>query len=103
MPKFSTSVSHDLGREEALRRLKSFTDSIRAAYAEHLSEMEENWDDNGNLQFAFSAMGLKIDGLLIIEAELAMVDGQIPFAAVPFRGRIESEIKQQLEIALQNS
>lgn len=102
MPGFKANFEHNLGKENALNRLKSFSDEVRAKYGSQVSDMEEEWDDDGNLQFAFKAMGLKISGLLSVDDQDAKIDGTIPFAAVVFRGRIEKEITAALEKALSN-
>ena len=100
MPKFGTEVSHELGREEAQKRLQSFTENVRGRYESQVSEMVEVWDEEGNLQFAFKVMGLKIEGNLIVEEYSASVVGNLPFAAVAFRGAVEQEIRNQLLRAL---
>ena len=100
MPKFATEVSHALGVDEARKRLRSFAEQVRNSYQGQVDEMQEDWDDNGNLQFAFSVMGMKIDGSLEIGESTARVNGNLPFAAALFRGKVEQEIKSNLEQAL---
>ncbi|MDB4755809.1 MAG: polyhydroxyalkanoic acid system family protein [Pirellulaceae bacterium] len=100
MPGFKADFVHNLGKPEAVERLRSFSEQVRQRYGSQISEMEENWDDQGNLSFGFKAMGLAISGNLLIDDAAAKVEGQIPFAAIAFRGRIESEITAALKSAL---
>lgn len=100
MPGFKANFEHNLGKSVALEKLKSFSEEVRAKYGSQISEMEENWDDNGNLQFGFKALGLKISGNLAVDDQQAKIDGTIPFAAIAFRGKIEQEITAALANAL---
>jgi len=100
MPKFGAEVTHELGREEAQKRLQSFAQDVRTLYQGQVTEMVETWDEQGNLQFAFSVFGLKIDGNLVVEEYSATVVGNLPFAAVVFKSKVEQEIRNQLERAL---
>ncbi|MEE2640010.1 MAG: polyhydroxyalkanoic acid system family protein [Planctomycetota bacterium] len=102
MPSFKANFEHNRGKEEALTRLKSFSEEVRSKYGSQVSEMEETWDDDGNLHFGFTALGLKISGQLSIDDQNARIDGQLPFAAVAFRGKIEQEITAALANAFEN-
>lgn len=100
MPGFKANYEHNLGKDAALEKLKSFSEEVRSKYGSQISDMEENWDDEGNLQFGFKALGLKISGNLSVSETNAEIDGTIPFAAIAFKGRIEKEITAALENAL---
>lgn len=100
MPGFKANYEHNLGKELALEKLKSFSEEVRSKYGSQVSNMEENWDDEGNLQFGFTALGLKISGYLAVDERHAIIDGTLPFAAVAFRGKIEQEITVALRNAL---
>lgn len=102
MPSFKANFEHKLGKDVALQRLRSFSEEVRAKYGSQISEMEEKWDDQGNLKFGFTALGLKISGELAVDDQNAQINGQLPFAAIAFRGKIEQEITAALENALTN-
>ena len=99
MPGFSTEVPHDLGQEEATKRLKDFVDRARERFGAQVSAMDGAWTDSV-LNFSLTAMGITITGSLAVEDTAARVNGQLPLAAMPFRGKIEesiaAEIKQEL-------
>ena len=71
MPGFKANFEHNLGKMVALEKLKSFSEEVRAKYGSQISDMEENWDDDGNLQFGFKALGLKISGNLAVDDQQA--------------------------------
>jgi hypothetical protein len=103
MAKFSVSVEHRLTRETAVDRLKGFADRIRIEFASQVTEVSEDWDDDGNVQFSFRAMGLTVEGGLETTEELIFVSGKLPFAAVPFRGVIEQTIAEKISEAIQEA
>ncbi len=99
MPGFSTDVPHTLGKEEATERLKTFLDKVKQRYQDQVSALDGNWADNV-LNFSLTTYGFKIDGSLIVEDNVAKLSGNLPFAAVAFRGKIEKSIASELEKAL---
>jgi hypothetical protein len=96
MAGFNVSVPHRLGREAALARVQQFLDDIRQTYGQELSDVRGQWQDN-RLDFGFRAMGLAIGGTLVVEEAVVQVSGPLPLAAMFFRGRIEQQIRQELE------
>ena len=93
---FSVSVPHRLGREAALSRVQRFLDDIRQTYGQDLSDVRGQWHGN-RLEFGFKAKGLGVHGTLVVEETEVHVSGPLPLAAMFFRGRIEQQIRQELE------
>jgi hypothetical protein len=91
MPKINLSVPHNLGQEEAKRRISGLLADSRARFADKISEPTESW--NGYIdQYSFKAMGFSVSGTLDVQPSQVHVEMNIPFAAYPMKGRIESEI-----------
>ncbi len=99
MPSFKTEVPHHLGKEQAVERLRSFLDGVAEKYKDQVSSLDGNWTDN-ILDFALTTFGFSVTGKLTVEEDVARLDGQLPFAAVAFRGKIEKGIASELERAL---
>jgi len=95
MPKLSMSVPHSLGQEEAVERLKEHFSSIKEAYGEHVSRLEEQWDDHV-LTFLFTTRGVTVNGTVTIDPSDVKVVARLPLAAMIFKGRIESQIRERL-------
>ncbi|MGM0486872.1 MAG: polyhydroxyalkanoic acid system family protein [Planctomycetota bacterium] len=95
MPSFGTEVEHQLGQEEATKRLKGLLDQVRRQYGEFVTRLESNWTDNV-LTFSLVTYGFKIDGNLTVEDQLVRLSGQLPLAAIAFRGKIEQSIVGEL-------
>ena len=100
MAKFNVVVDHEIERDEAVSRLKVFSDMIREKMPVEVSDVEETWDDTGNLIFSFKAMGFRIAGKMVTCTQQVTIIGDIPFAALPFRGAIESQIADKVREAI---
>ena len=99
MPAFRTEVPHSLGKDEATEKLKAFIDQVRERYKDKVSAVDGTWHEN-KLDFSLTTFGFKITGELTVEDTLAVLEGQLPFAAFAFKGKIEQDIKIALEKAL---
>lgn len=102
MPSFNAEVDHDLGKEQATEKLQGFSDALRQRYQDQVKNLEETWNDDGSLSFSFKTMGLKIGGDIEVTDDKVRLKGSLPFAAVAFKGKIEQEIRTQLERALKS-
>ena len=100
MPKISISVPHEHGRSAAIEKLKCFSEKMRDNMPDGVSSVEETWGDDGRLSFKVQGMGIEIAGILEPNESDVQLTGQLPFAALPFRGLIESQLKTGLEDAL---
>lgn len=96
MPKVSTVVPHSLGREEAERRLREFIPRVREDYGDQIKDLQGDWQDN-QLNFSFTTVGLKIGGNLQVNDTDVMFTGDVPFAAMMFKGKIESTVQSELK------
>lgn len=101
MPGFQVSVPHPHDSTVAAERLRVFADKIRGDIQIQITNVVETWDSAGNLQFAFRAMGFQVSGKLENRVSEVFVAGTIPFAALPFRGMIESELAAKIREALE--
>ncbi len=95
MPRFSVQVDHQLGQSEAVNRLQALLEKIRTRYQDQVSGVEESWSDN-ILDFKFSSYGFKIKGVLSANPSDVKIEGDLPFAAMMFKGRIEKTVRDEL-------
>lgn len=100
MPKIKTEVEHDLGAEEARRRLDRLMDRIRADYSDMVSDLHGTWREEDTLAVAFKAYGFSIASDVLVRERSVIVDGSIPLAAVPFKGKIQQTIVGKLQEVL---
>ena len=91
MPKIELSVAHHLGQEEAKKRITSLIADSRNRFAGRVSNLSESW--NGYLEtFSFDAMGFSVSGKLEVQTAQVWIEMNLPWAAYPFKTRIEQEI-----------
>jgi hypothetical protein len=91
MPRIHLSVPHALGQEEAKRRVTNLLAESRAKFGAHASDVTETWNGHMN-NFSFRALGFSVSGTLEAQPSQLVIDIQFPLAALPFKGRVESEI-----------
>jgi hypothetical protein len=99
MPGFETEVPHELGQDAALVKLKGFLDQVKERFAKEISDVEGTWSDNV-LSYELTTYGIKIDGTLTVEEDLVKMQGNLPFAAMIFKGKISDSIRAALEKAI---
>ena len=91
MPKIELSVKHQLGQEEAKKRIASLIADSRSRFAGRVSNVAESW--NGYVDaFSFDAMGFSVKGTLEVQPAQVLIEMHLPWAAYPFKARIEQEI-----------
>jgi hypothetical protein len=93
------NVPHQLGQEEAVSRLKGFFEKVKQRYQNQVSDLQETWVENA-LDFAFKTYGFHIKGRMAVEPSDVKFEGQIPFAAMMFKGKIEQTIRDEIHRVL---
>ncbi len=99
MPKLNLAVSHSLTQDEALKRIKNLLSDVKTQFADKISDVHEEWDGNVG-KFNFSAMGFPVSGTLTVKTSQVEISGHLPFAAILFKGKIESTIRERAETLL---
>ena len=102
MPSLKMSVPHQLGQDEAVTRLKGFLEKVKQRYQNQVSDLEESWAAN-TLDFAFKTYGFHIKGHMVVDPDDVKFEGQIPFAAMMFKGKIEQTIRDEMNRVLKKA
>ncbi|MBA4017996.1 MAG: hypothetical protein C0483_12550 [Pirellula sp.] len=103
MPKFNTSVPHTLGKEKAKTSLKGFFEKAKEFGSKDASDVQEDWskwDTDGILAFSFKTFGIAIKGLITVLEDKVNIEGEIPFAAMMFKGKIEEGFREKIGKAI---
>ncbi len=96
MPAFKAAVPHHLSAEEAKQRVDSLMRSIDQKYPGMVSNLTSQWTGN-LLSLAFTVYGFNIKSDLKVEDEKVDINGNIPLAALPFKGKIQETISEKLK------
>jgi Putative polyhydroxyalkanoic acid system protein (PHA_gran_rgn) len=95
MPKFHVTVPHPLSQQDATQKLNGFIDLLRSRYQDQLSGLSESWAGNV-LSFGFKTYGIQVNGTITVGDHQLDLDGDLPFTALMFKGKIESTIRDEL-------
>jgi len=93
VPKINLEVPHTMSAADARAKLEHFTEKLPK---DQVSDLEQTWNGN-TLTFSFKTMGIKLGGDLTAADEKLIVALDLPFAAMMFKGKIETEMKEQLK------
>lgn len=99
MSKLKVSVPHKMNEDEAKKRIANLVNQLKQEYQGQVSDIHESWQGN-NGHFAMKIMGITVDGDILVEPHSVHLEGNLPLAALPFKGRIESTIKSRMESLL---
>ncbi|HEX4553517.1 MAG TPA: polyhydroxyalkanoic acid system family protein [Xanthobacteraceae bacterium] len=94
------SIPHRLGREEAVRRLKSGLSGARTNFAHLITISEETWDDS-RLSFRASALGQAASGLIDVRDDHVVLTVQLPWLLAKFAQAASSVISKQGTLLLE--
>ena len=95
MPKVTMAVPHGLGQDGALDRVKTYADKVRDKFADSVKDMQETWEEN-RCNFGFRTYGMDFAGSLTVLDSEVQVEGDLPFRAMMFKGRIQKEVETEL-------
>jgi len=95
MPKFDISVSHSLSQDEAVKRIREGVLVLKKQYADKISDLKENWEDN-TCKFSLTAEGFTIEGVLSVKESDIEIAANLPFMAMLFKSQIETAVKEKL-------
>lgn len=96
MPGISMVVPHALDQETATGRLKDGFGAMRKTYEQHVTDLQETWDGH-TLTYSFKTFGFTIAGTLAVEPSEVKLNAKLPLAAMMFKGRIEEQIREQMD------
>jgi len=94
MPGMTIVVPHQLTQDEAIVRIKRLLGEVKNDYGDKVTDLRETWHDTGG-EFAFKAMGFNISGRLQVKPSEVELKGNLPLAALPFKSKIESTIRER--------
>jgi putative polyhydroxyalkanoate system protein len=78
MPKpVVATISHELGKEGAKRRIDRSLGELRAQLARFASSIEDRWEGD-RLEFRLSALGQAVTGAIEVFEELVRVEVMLP-------------------------
>lgn len=99
MPALKFSVPHQLGRQEARRRLDSLFPKLQTQYSQFINQVDYEWHGD-TCNFDLKVKGFTISGDLTVEEALVNMSLNLPFAAMLFKDKIQQTIESQSKVLL---
>jgi hypothetical protein len=95
------TISHDLGREGAVARIKGGIDKIRDRLGMvRMRLVEESWSGD-RLDFGVAALGQTVRGSLDIEDTLVRIEVKLPWMLAIFAEKLKVGVEKQGQVLLE--
>ena len=94
MPNLNISIPHTLTPDEAASRIRSLLNHLKAEHGDKINDLKEEWVGHTG-KFDCSVMGFRVSGILAIEPSQVTITGSLPLAAMLFKGKLETMIRDQ--------
>ncbi|MBN9441233.1 MAG: polyhydroxyalkanoic acid system family protein [Bosea sp.] len=97
----SITISHDLGRDAALARLRGGIDRIRDRLGMvRMQLVEERWEGD-SLHFGVAALGHTVRGRVDVEDALVRVEVTLPWMLAVFAEKLKVGVEKQGQVLLE--
>jgi hypothetical protein len=87
-------IPHQLGRDEALRRLKSGIEKAESQFSSVFTVQEQIWSDN-RLRFQVRALGQPVRGSIEVEDAQVKLEVQLPWVIARLAAKIQQVVQKQ--------
>jgi len=94
------SIPHRLGKDEAVRRLKSGLASVRTKFGHLFTVQEEIWTDN-HLQFRVGALGQLASGTLDVADDHVNLEVVLPWLLATIAETLQPLIRKEGTLMLE--
>jgi hypothetical protein len=88
------SIPHQLGKEEALRRLQSGLGRFRTSFGDKVAVVEETWAGD-HLDFRWGIFGQTVGGNLDVAADHVRLEVQLPWLLAQLAEKATALIQKQ--------
>ena len=89
------AIPHQLGREEARRRLRSNSHSLADSFPGGMAQVETGWPSEDRMALSISAMGQTVAGQIDIEDAQVVLKVELPPALGFVKPIVGAAIRQQ--------
>ena len=94
------SIPHNLGKDEALRRIRSGIGQVRTGFAAHLTVIDENWNAD-HLDFKVTVLRQTISGAIDVAATQVTLVVELPWALAVVAEKAKALIQKQGTLMLE--
>jgi hypothetical protein len=94
------SIPHRLGKEEAIRRLKSGLAETRTRFGHVFTVAEETWDQD-HLEFRISALGQTVSGSIDVAEDAVRLEIFLPWLLAKLAETLQPLIRREGTLMLE--
>jgi len=94
MPQLTVSVEHNLGKEEATKRIRDAVHDAKCRLSDTITDVRECWED-GTAWFSFRVKGISVQGTLNVEPLRIKLQSKFPRGALLFKKKAEKDIERK--------
>lgn len=94
MSNLTVNIPHQLGREEARRRVEQHLSQSKQQYGSVLEQMDDRWTGD-TLYLSIRAMGQSLSGVLYIEEQVVRVEIPLPWPFALLAGKVQKTIEHE--------
>ena len=94
------SIPHRLGKDEAIRRIKTGLAEVRTKYSRLFSVSEETWDQ-ARLQFRISALGQAVSGTIDVAEDSVRLEILLPWLLAKLAETLQPLIRREGTLMLE--
>ncbi|MGI5831227.1 MAG: polyhydroxyalkanoic acid system family protein [Thermoguttaceae bacterium] len=103
MPKISLSFPHDLGKEEAIKRIRRAIETEKVTMSNIVTDSSEKWVGDDHVDWTMTIFTYPVSGTLDIRESTVDVTLNLPMAATMVTGMIKNQLEQEIAGMLKDS
>lgn len=96
----TVSIPHDLGREEAMRRLQGGMGNLRTQFGDKIAKIDDRWSGD-RMDFNVGVMGQSVSGHLDVREDSVQVEVQLPWILSMLAEKVKPVIQKQGRLMLE--
>jgi len=94
------SIPHNLGKEEALRRIHGGIGRVKTSFAAHLTVIDETWTGD-RLDFKVTVLRQAVSGAMEVGAQQVLLTVELPWALAIMAEKAKELISRQGTLLLE--
>ena len=94
MPNVTITIPHQLGREEAKRRIMEQAAQLQSQHGSMLQRVEQRWDGD-TLHFLVGAVGQSLSGTLRVAEQNVHLEVALPWMLALLAGTVKAQLERE--------
>lgn len=94
MPNLTVTIPHQLGRDEARRRIDEQATRLQSQHGGMLQRVEQRWEGD-TMHFLLAAVGQSVTGTLRVAEQEVHLEVALPWMLAMLAGAVKAQIEKQ--------